>query len=153
MAEVGLPAGGTLFVEGRWTAGSGGVDEVVNPSDGSVVATVDLAGPDDVDRAVAAARAAFDTRSLARVRRRASAARCSRRVADLLLRDKEQIALTETLDTGKTLRESRIDVDDVRRGLPLLRRRSPGRTPAGWSTSAGRRWSAGSCASRSASAR
>ena len=36
-----------------------------------------------------------------------------RRIADLLQRDKEQIAHVETLDTGKTLVESRIDVDDV----------------------------------------
>ena len=36
-----------------------------------------------------------------------------RRIADLLQRDKEHIARVETLDTGKTLVESRIDVDDV----------------------------------------
>ena len=29
------------------------------------------------------------------------------------MRDKEEIARAETLDTGKTLKESRIDVDDV----------------------------------------
>ena len=34
-------------------------------------------------------------------------------MAELLQRDKEEIARTETLDTGKTLAESRIDVDDV----------------------------------------
>jgi betaine-aldehyde dehydrogenase len=38
-------------------------------------------------------------------------------VADLLIRDKEDVARTETLDTGKTLVESRIDVDDVVRVL------------------------------------
>ncbi len=36
-----------------------------------------------------------------------------RRIADLLQRDKEHLARVETLDTGKTLVESRIDVDDV----------------------------------------
>jgi betaine-aldehyde dehydrogenase len=73
---------------------------------------VDQAGPDDVERAIAAARAAFDTgpwRSTTASERGA----LLRRVADLLVRDKEEIARTETLDTGKTLAESRIDVDDV----------------------------------------
>ena len=49
-----------LFVDGKWTAGSGGTADVLNPFDASVVETVDQAGPDDVEAAVAAARAAFD---------------------------------------------------------------------------------------------
>ena len=48
------------FVDGKWTAGSGGTVDVLNPFDASVVETVDQAGPDDVEAAVAAARAAFD---------------------------------------------------------------------------------------------
>ena len=49
-----------LFMDGKWTAGSGGTADVLNPFDASVVETVDQAGPDDVEAAVAAARAAFD---------------------------------------------------------------------------------------------
>jgi betaine-aldehyde dehydrogenase len=100
------------FVDGSWIPGSGGTAEVINPFDASVLEMVDQAGADDVDRAVLAARAAFDTgpwRRVAAVERGA----LLRRVADLLVRDKEEIARTETLDTGKTLMESRIDVDDV----------------------------------------
>lgn len=85
---------------------------MINPFDASVARTVDQAGPDDVERAVVAARTAFDTGPW----RRAPAAdrgALLHRVADLLVRDKESIARTETLDTGKTLVESRIDVDDV----------------------------------------
>jgi betaine-aldehyde dehydrogenase len=102
----------SLFIDGTWTSGSGGSADVVNPFDASVVETVDQAGPDDVERAVAAARAAFDTGPWPRT---AAAERGAllRRVADLLVRDKEEIARVETLDTGKTLVESRIDVDDV----------------------------------------
>lgn len=102
----------SLFIDGAWTAGSGGRAEVVNPSDATVVEVVDQAGPDDVERAVAAARAAFD-RGPWRTTSAADRAALLRRVADLLVRDKEQIARTETLDTGKTVVESRIDVDDV----------------------------------------
>lgn len=100
-----------LFIDGVWTSGSGGSAQVVNPFDASVVRTVDQAGEADVDRAVAAARRAFTGpwRSVEAPDRGA----LLRRIADLLVRDKEEIAHTETLDTGKTLTESRIDVDDV----------------------------------------
>jgi betaine-aldehyde dehydrogenase len=100
------------FVNGSWISGSGGTAEVINPFDASVLETVGQAGPDDVDRAVLAARAAFDTGPWRRTPATERAA-LLRRVADLLVRDKEEIARTETLDTGKTLAESRIDVDDV----------------------------------------
>ncbi len=52
---IGVPS---LFIDGTWTAGSGGTADVLNPFDASVVEQVDQAGPDDVERAVAAARAA-----------------------------------------------------------------------------------------------
>jgi betaine-aldehyde dehydrogenase len=100
------------YIDGAWTTGSGQAAEVINPFDASVVQTVDQAGPDDVERAVAAARAAFD-RGPWRGTPAPERGALLRRVADLLVRDKEEIAHTETLDTGKTLAESRIDVDDV----------------------------------------
>ena len=104
---------GSLLLGGRWTAGAAGLTaEVLNPFDQSVVAKVDQAGPADVDRAVRAARAAFDTGPWPRTSARARGALLAR-VADLLVRDKEDLARTETLDTGKTLVESRLDVDDV----------------------------------------
>jgi len=112
ISVVPRPAQHSLFIDGQWTAGSGGTDDVINPFDGSVVEAVDQAGPDEVARAVAAARTAFDTgpwRTTPAPERGA----LLRRVADLLVRDKESIAHTETLDTGKTIVESRIDVDDV----------------------------------------
>ena len=102
-----------LFVDGKWTAGSGGTADVLNPFDASVVETVDQAGPDDVEAAVAAARAAFDDPRGWRAAPVAERAGVLRRIADLLQRDKEHIARVETLDTGKTLVESRIDIDDV----------------------------------------
>ena len=102
----------TLYIDGRWTTGSGGTAPVLNPYDASVVTEVDQAGPDEVEAAVAAARAAFDSggwRSSSTGERGAILGR----IAELLVRDKEEIARLETLDTGKTLAESRIDVDDV----------------------------------------
>ena len=103
----------SLYIDGSWTAGTEGEQaDVLNPYDQSVVAKVDYATAVDVDRAVAAARTAFDQGLWRRTPARERGA-LLRRVADLLVRDKEEIARTETLDTGKTLVESRIDVDDV----------------------------------------
>lgn len=50
-----------LFIDGEFVdAISGQTFETRNPSDGSVIATVARAGREDVDKAVAAARQAFD---------------------------------------------------------------------------------------------
>jgi len=119
-----------LYIDGAWVdASDGRQSEVVNPFDGSVVAKVDEAGPQDVQRAIAAARRAFDAGEWPRTPTAERAALLDR-VADLLLRDKEEIARTETVDTGKTLVESRIDVDDVVRVLRYfadLADKEPGR--------------------------
>src|SRR5437588_7481627 len=50
-----------MFIGGEWTAGSGGeVQEIVNPATGKVIAHVPKGTDKDVDRAVNAARKAFD---------------------------------------------------------------------------------------------
>lgn len=102
-----------LFIGGTWRhAVGGGKREIVDPADGSVVATVDEAGPEDARAAIAAARAAFDDGAwpATPVTERAA---LLERVADMLARDKEALSHLETRDTGKTLVESRIDIDDV----------------------------------------
>jgi len=102
-----------LWIGGQWRhASDGGTREIINPADGSVAAVVDEATPDDARDAVAAARRAFDDgawRATAATERSA----LLDRIADLLQRDKESLAELETKDTGKTLPESRIDIDDV----------------------------------------
>src|SRR6184192_2643950 len=50
-----------LFIGGEWTPGAGGgAQEIVNPATGKVIAHVPKGTEDDVNRAVAAARKAFD---------------------------------------------------------------------------------------------
>jgi len=50
-----------MFIGGEWTAGAGGdTQEIVNPATGKVIAHVPKGTEKDVDRAVAAARKAFD---------------------------------------------------------------------------------------------
>ena len=103
----------TMFIAGEWIgAAGGGTRQVINPFDQSVVRTVDEGAEGDALAAVAAARAAFDGGSwpdwTAQQR-----GELLGRIADLLQRDRDDIARLETLDTGKTLVESGIDVDDV----------------------------------------
>ncbi|MCZ7416393.1 aldehyde dehydrogenase family protein [Streptomyces sp. WMMC897] len=95
-------------------AAGGATREVINPYDQSVVRTVDEGGPADARAAVAAARSAFDGGEWPSWAPRERAA-LLRRMAEYLQRDKAEIARLETLDTGKTLVESGIDVDDVTR--------------------------------------
>ena len=119
-----------LFIDGEWRAASGGgTREVLNPFDASVVTLVDEAAAGDAAEAVAAARRAFDEGPWPATTG-AERAELLLRVADLLLRDRDEISRTETLDTGKTLAESAIDVDDVVavfRYYAALARTDPGR--------------------------
>ena len=94
------------FVGGRFVdAASGDTFDDVSPRDGRVIAKVAAGDTEDIDRAVRAARAAFDkgTWSHAAPRQRK---RVLRRLADLLRANLEEMALLETLDVGKPIRES-----------------------------------------------
>jgi len=102
-----------LFVDGAWQdAVSGEVREIRCPADGNLVATVPEAGPEDSLLAIEAARRAFDSgpwSSTSSLERSA----LLHRLADLLERDKDEVANLESLDTGKRLIESEYDVDDI----------------------------------------
>jgi betaine-aldehyde dehydrogenase len=102
-----------IFTHGRWEhARSGQVRVISCPADGTLVATVDEAGPEDTAAAIGSAREAFDHGSWPRTPP-AERGTLLARVADLLERDKAAVARAESLDTGKRLVESEYDVDDV----------------------------------------
>ncbi|MFF7728375.1 aldehyde dehydrogenase family protein [Streptomyces sp. NPDC008001] len=105
----------TIHIDGVWRAAASGAQrEVLDPADATTLAVVSEGGADDTDAAVAAARRAFDGGEGAWPRTPvAERAALLRRVAELLQRDREEIALTESRDTGKTLEEGRTDVDCV----------------------------------------
>ena len=103
----------SLYIDGEWVASADGTcSPVINPSDGSVVAEVDVATDDQVQAAIAAARRAFDATDWPWSPTRDRAALLDR-VADLIDRDLEAMARLETLNTGKAMRESRWDMSDV----------------------------------------
>ena len=102
-----------LYVDGHWVAArSGRRREIRCPADGSLVGEVDEAAAEDTADAIAAAHRAFHDGSWPQ---RSSRERGDLllRVADLLERDKDDLARLESLDTGKRLVESEYDVDDV----------------------------------------
>jgi betaine-aldehyde dehydrogenase len=103
----------SIHVDGAWrTAAAGGTREILDPADATVLAVVADGDASDTDAAVAAARRAFDSGPWPHTPV-AERAALLRRVAGLLQRDREEIALLESRDAGKTLEEGRVDVDDV----------------------------------------
>ncbi len=95
-----------LLINNEWrAAASGRTMDVVNPATEEVIASVASAGKDDLDAAVAAARAAlagpWGTMS-ARER-----GRLVRKLGDRLLERADEVARLETLHNGKPISESR----------------------------------------------
>lgn len=98
-----------LFINGVWEAASDGKTmKTVNPATGEVIAEVAAATNGDVDRAVAAARAAFEGWSQTSPAERAA---ILLRIADDLEREADFFARVESMDNGKPIREtSAVDV-------------------------------------------
>ncbi|RKN47261.1 aldehyde dehydrogenase family protein [Streptomyces hoynatensis] len=100
-----------LFIGGQWRpAAAGAAFKTVNPASEEVLSEVAQGGPADVDAAVAAARAALPAWSGLPGAERA---KYLFRLARLLQEHARELAVLESLDNGKPIRESR-DVD-----LPL----------------------------------
>jgi aldehyde dehydrogenase (NAD+) len=95
-----------LFIGGEFVdAASGETFETFDPSTGEPVATVALAGTDDVDRAVGAARAAADEGPWPTLTPRERSA-IMLRVLDRLAAAQSDLAELETRDAGQTIRMS-----------------------------------------------
>ncbi|WP_344388321.1 aldehyde dehydrogenase family protein [Streptomyces vastus] len=103
----------TIHVAGEWReAVSGDTREVLDPADAKPFAVVAEGDGRDADAAIEAARRAFDEGPWPRTPV-AERAALLRRVADLLVRDRERLGLLESRDAGKTLEEGRVDIDCV----------------------------------------
>lgn len=82
--------------------------DVLNPSTGEMLAKTARGRAEHIDMAVAAARAASDGWRHTPVARRSEILRA---IGTLITRDREQLALLESQDTGKPLTQARADVD------------------------------------------
>ncbi|AUS79328.1 betaine-aldehyde dehydrogenase [Actinoalloteichus sp. AHMU CJ021] len=94
-----------MFVDGKFVDGAGEPMKTVNPATEEVLAEVTTAAASDVDRAVRAARRAYD-----RVWGRMPGAERAKylfRIARLIQERSRELAVLETLDNGKPIRESR----------------------------------------------
>jgi len=97
-----------MFVDGKFVEGSGEPLKTINPGTEEVLAEVSTASPSDVDTAVKAARRAYD-----RVWGKmpgAERAKYIYRIARLIQERSRELAVLESLDNGKPIKESR-DVD------------------------------------------
>src|SRR5271167_857087 len=108
-AVVSLRESYGLFIGGEFTPGVDGRPfKTISPATEEVLAEVTEAGPADVDRAVSAARKAYEkTWSLMPGRERA---KYLFRIARAIQERARELAVLESLDNGKPIKESR-DVD------------------------------------------
>ncbi|MEU0394634.1 aldehyde dehydrogenase family protein [Streptomyces sp. NPDC006208] len=101
-----------LFIDGEFTeAADGKVFKTVSPSSEEVLSEIAQAGTEDVDRAVKAARKAFGKWSALPGAERA---KYLFRIARIIQERSRELAVLETLDNGKPIKETR-DAD-----LPLV---------------------------------
>ena len=98
-----------LFIGGEWVAPvDGGMVESIDPATGRPWAAVAFGGPQDIDRAVQAAREAFE----GPWRRMPGWERAAilRRLAELYRDFASEMAVLETRDSGRAIRETRADI-------------------------------------------
>ena len=121
---VGKPR--KIFINGKWVeAASGKTFPSYNPATGEVMAQVAEGDREDIDRAVKAARAAFETGPWPKMTA-SQRGRLIWKLGDLLEERVEEFAQIESLDNGKPLSVAR--VADVPLAVDLFR------YMAGWAT-------------------
>ncbi|KAF1855596.1 hypothetical protein Lal_00000726 [Lupinus albus] len=122
-ASIALPEApfrGRHFIDGAWCdSANGETFERVSPSHGVVVSRSAKGGRDDAERAIAAARKAFDASIWSRISGKERAT-VLLKVADLIEANVERMAILETLESGKPISQAR---DARRRAEGADRRR------------------------------
>ena len=98
-----------LYINGGYTsATSGRTFETINPANGEILASVQAAGREDVDRAVESATRGQKVWAAMTAMERS---RILRRAVDILRERNDELAKLETLDTGKAYSEtSTVDI-------------------------------------------
>src|SRR6185437_8826234 len=97
-----------MLINGKWIdSASGKTFSTYNPATGDVLANIAEGDREDIDRAVKAARAAFETGKWSKTSP-AARARMMWKLADLLEEHLEEFAQLESLDNGKPLAVARV---------------------------------------------
>jgi phenylacetaldehyde dehydrogenase len=90
-----------LFIDGQWTdAASGQTFETPNPATGETLASVAEGDAEDINRAVRAARRAFEDGPWSRMTP-SDRGRLIWKIGDLILEHADELAQLESLDNGK----------------------------------------------------
>jgi phenylacetaldehyde dehydrogenase len=115
-----------MLINGKWVdAASGKTFPTYNPATGDVLANVAEGDKEDINRAVAAARAAFDTGPWSKATP-SKRAKLMWKLADLIEKHAEEFAQLESLDNGKPVNVAR--AADVPGTIEMFR------YMAGWAT-------------------
>jgi len=102
-----------LYIAGKWAnAVRGGTFESVNPATGQKVADVSAATAEDINLAVAAAKACLHSENWGYKTTGAQRAVVLRKLGQIITSRKEELARLECLDQGKTWREAMADMGD-----------------------------------------
>lgn len=95
-----------MLIGGKWlNSASGKTFETLDPTDGSVICRVAEGDKADIDLAVKAARAAFETGPWGRMDA-SERGRLLNKLADAIEAHKEELAALESLDNGKPIADS-----------------------------------------------
>ncbi|WP_437181948.1 betaine-aldehyde dehydrogenase [Salirhabdus salicampi] len=102
-----------MFINGEWVDSlTKETRQIINPFNQEVIAKVPEGNREDAKVAIEAARKAFDQGDWANTPAN-ERGKIVYKIAQLIERDKAELAKLETLDTGKTLIESEADMDDI----------------------------------------
>jgi betaine-aldehyde dehydrogenase len=127
-----FPRDRSMLIDGREETGNGEKIERRSPAHGVVVTRVPRGRADDTKRAIAAARKAFDYGHWPRATA-SNRARVLLKVADLIDRDRETLAILDTLECGKPIAQARAEIDgaaDIWRYAAALTRELAGESYA-----------------------
>src|SRR5581483_3163826 len=114
MAVTDVTRAGLIIGGSERDAKSGATFESIDPSTGRPFAVVARADAEDIDVAVATARDAFENGPWTKMKP-AERARLLWRMAELIRRDAASLAVLESRDNGKPLRQAKTDVEDAAR--------------------------------------
>ncbi|APC50345.1 betaine-aldehyde dehydrogenase [Virgibacillus halodenitrificans] len=102
-----------MYINGEWLhAKSGETRNIINPYNQEVITTAAEGNAEDTKAAIQAARVAFDEGNWSTLPA-SERGEIVYKIGALIQRDLEELAELETLDTGKTVEESRADMADI----------------------------------------
>ncbi|MEX2141026.1 MAG: aldehyde dehydrogenase family protein [Pirellulales bacterium] len=102
-----------LLINNKWVdPADGGSFDAINPATGEAITQVAAGAAADIDRAVKAARAALESGPWSRMDA-ADRGRLMYKLADLIEKNAEELAALESLNAGKTINDSRGDMQGV----------------------------------------